>query len=136
VLRQLNSPAARLAQAVQRYTDALHVAAEQLVGPQAVAELDQVDQYLPGLTTEPAWPTLRTHLLALAAETGKHPLRHLQEAASGRDLSTAGDMGAVLYWRVPELTPTNPGPLPGSLTFHQRCMTIPSGGPTWQSDPN
>jgi conjugative relaxase-like TrwC/TraI family protein len=112
LLRQLNNPAARLFQAVQRYADGLHVAVEQLLGPQPVAELDQVDQYLPGLTTEPAWPTLRTHLLALAAETGKHPLRHLQEAASGRDLSTAGDMAAVLYWRLPELTPTNPGPLP------------------------
>ena len=33
-------------------------------------------------------------------------------AAAGRDLSTAGDMAAVLYWRLPELVPTNPGPLP------------------------
>jgi hypothetical protein len=52
------------------------------------------------------------HLLALAAETGQHPFLHLQTAAFGRDLSTAGDMAAVLYWRLPELTPTNPGPLP------------------------
>ena len=64
LLRELNDPAARLFQAVQRYTDGLHVAAEQLVGPQTVAELDQADQYVPGLTTEPAWPTLRAHLLA------------------------------------------------------------------------
>ena len=112
LLRELNDPAARLFQAVQRYTDGLHVAAEQLVGPQTVAELDQADQYIPGLTTEPAWPTLRAHLLALAAETGEHPLRHLLTAASGRDLRTAGDMAAVLYWRLPELTPTDPGPLP------------------------
>ncbi len=112
VLGELNDPAARLFQAVQRYTDSLNVAAEQLVGPPTVAELDQADQYIPGLTTEPAWPTLRAHLLDLAAETGKHPLRHLLTAASGRDLRTAGDMAAVLYWRLPELTPTNPGPLP------------------------
>ena len=112
VLRELSNPAARLFQAVQRYTDALHVAAEQLLGPQTVAELDQADQYLPGLTDEPAWPTLRAHLLALAAETGKHPLRHMLTAAAGRDLQTAGDMAAVLYWRLPELTPPNPGPLP------------------------
>ena len=112
VLRELNNPAARLFQAVQRYTDGLHVAAEQLLGPQTVAELDQADQYIPGLTTEPAWPTLRAHLLALAAETGQHPLRHMLTAASGRDLETAGDMAAVLYWRLPELTPTDPGPLP------------------------
>ena len=112
VLRELNNPAARLFQAVQRYTDGLHVAAEQLVGPQTVAELDQADQYVPGLTTEPAWPTLRAHLLALAAETEQHPLLHLQTAAAGRDLGTAGDLAAVLYWRLTALTPTNPGPLP------------------------
>jgi hypothetical protein len=59
-LRELNDPAVRLHDAVQRYTDALHLAAEQAVGPQAVSELDKADQYIPGLTTEPAWPTLRT----------------------------------------------------------------------------
>ena len=112
LLRELNNPAARLLQAVQRYTDGLHVAAEQLLGPQIVAELDQADRYVPGLTTEPAWPTLRAHLLALAAETGEHPLRHMLTAASGRDLETAGDMAAVLYWRLPEPAPTDPGPLP------------------------
>ncbi|MDF2742207.1 MAG: dnaG 2, partial [Actinomycetia bacterium] len=98
-------------QAVQRYTDVLHVAAEQLVGPQTVAELDRVDQYVPGLTDQPAWPTLRQHLLALAAETGEHPLRHMLTAAFGGDLSTGSDMAAVLAWRLPELTSTNPGPL-------------------------
>ena len=112
MLRELNDPAARLFQAVQRYTDSLHVAAEQLVGPQTVAELDQADQYIPGLTDEPAWPTLRAHLLALAAETGEHPLRHLLTAARGRDLRTADDMAAVLDWRLTALTPTDPGPLP------------------------
>ncbi|MET0417904.1 MAG: AAA family ATPase [Actinoplanes sp.] len=112
VLGELHDPAARLFQAVQRYTDGLHVAAEQLVGAQTVAELDQAEQYIPGLTDKPAWPTLRAHLLALAAEAGEHPLRYLLTAASGRDLRTAGDVAAVLYWRLPELTPTNPGPLP------------------------
>jgi conjugative relaxase-like TrwC/TraI family protein len=122
VLRELNDPAARLFQAVQRYTDGLHVAAEQLVGPQTVAELDQADHYLPGLTTEPGWPTLRAHLLNLAAETGEHPLRHLLTAASGRDLRTADDMAAVLDWRLTALTSTDPGPLPWlpgiPSTFH------------------
>ena len=112
LLRELNNPAARLFQAVQRYTDGLHVAAEQLVGPQTVAELDQADKYIPGLTTEPAWPTLQAHLLALAAEAGKHPLAHLLIAATGRDLGTVGDMAAVLYWRLPALAPSDPGPLP------------------------
>jgi conjugative relaxase-like TrwC/TraI family protein len=112
VLREVNDPAARLFQAVQRYTDGVHVAAEQLVGPETVAELDQANQYIPRLTDEPAWPTLRAQLIALAAETGEHPLRHLLTAASGRDLKTADDMAAVLDWRLTALTATGPGPLP------------------------
>jgi hypothetical protein len=112
LLRELNDPAARLFQAVQRYTDGLHMAAEQLLGPHAVAELDQADQYIPGLTTEPGWPTLRAHLLNMAAETGEHPLLHLVTATNGRDLRTADDMAAVLDWRLTALTPTDPGPLP------------------------
>jgi hypothetical protein len=129
MLSELNAPAARLFRAVQRYTDGLQVAAEQLVGPQAVAELDEADQHIPGVTTEPGWPTLRAHLLALAAETGEHPLRHLQTAAAGRDLHTAGDMAAVLYWRLPELTPTNPGPLPWLPGIPETLHAHPFWGP-------
>jgi hypothetical protein len=33
-------------------------------------------------------------------------------AAAGRDLETAGDMAAVLYWRLTEPAATNSGPLP------------------------
>jgi conjugative relaxase-like TrwC/TraI family protein len=113
LLRELSDPAARLFDAVQRYTDGLHVAAEQLVGPQIVQMLDsQADHIVPSLTSEPSWPTLRPHLLALAAETGEHPLLHLQAAAAGRELQTAGDMAAVLDWRLPGPAPTEPGPLP------------------------
>jgi conjugative relaxase-like TrwC/TraI family protein len=113
LLRELNDPAARLFDAVQRYTDGLHVAAEHLVGPQIVGALDgQADKIVPDLTSEPSWPTLRARLLALAADTGEHPLLHLQTAAAGRELHTAGDMAAVLEWRLPEPVPTDPGPLP------------------------
>jgi AAA domain len=136
LLRELNNQAARLFQAVQRYTDGLHVAAEQLVGPQTVAELDRVNQYLPALTDEPAWPTLRAHLLALAAETEQHPYLHLQTAAAGRELHTAGDMAAVLYWRLPELASTTQVRCLGSQAYQKRCMPIPSGATIWQSDPS
>ncbi|MDF2747095.1 MAG: primase catalytic core, N-terminal domain, partial [Propionibacteriaceae bacterium] len=113
LLRELSDPAARLFEAVQRYTDGLHVAAEQLVGPQIVQMLDsRADQIVPELTGEPSWPTLRAHLLGLAAETGEHPLLHLHTAVAGRELHTAGDMAAVLDWRLPEPAPTDPGPLP------------------------
>ena len=113
-LRELSDPAARLHQAVQRYTDGLHVAAEHIIGPRIVEALDhQADQVVPGVTDEPAWPTLRADLIALAAETGQHPLVHLHQAALGRDLSTAGDMAAVLDWRLPEPAPTDDrAPLP------------------------
>ena len=126
-LRELHDPAARLFDAVQRYTDSLHAAAEQLLGPQVVADLDTIDQYIPGLTDESAWPTLRAHLLDLAAETGDHPLRHLYDAAFGRDLSTAGDMAAVLRWRLPETTASDHRPL-------QWVPGIPTGlqvNPVW-----
>jgi hypothetical protein len=113
LLRELGDPAARLCDAVQRYTDGLHVAAEQLLGPQIVHMLDgRADQVVPELTREPSWPTVRAHLITLAAETGEHPLLHLHTAAAGRELQTAGDMAAVLDWRLPEPAASAPGPLP------------------------
>jgi conjugative relaxase-like TrwC/TraI family protein len=126
-LRELNDPAARLFQAVQRYTDSLHLAAEQLFGPQTIAELDQADHYIPGLAAEPAWPTLRAHLVIIAAETGEHPLRHLL-IASGGDLGTAVDMGAVLDWRLTALTSTDPGPLPWLPGIPQPLHADPAWG--------
>ena len=113
LLRERSDPAARLFDAVQRYTDGLHAAAEQLLGAQIVDMLDvRADQVVPHLTDEPSWPTLRAHLLTLAADTGEHPLLHLLTAAAGRELHTAADMAAVLDWRLPEPAPTDPGPLP------------------------
>src|SRR4051794_17227422 len=113
LLRRLSDPASQLFEAVQRYTDGLKVAAEQLVGPQVIHTLDGLaDQIIPELTSEPSWPTLRAHLLVLTAGTGEHPLVQLYEAALGRDLSTAEDMAAVLDWRLPEPASIDPGPLP------------------------
>jgi len=135
LLRELTNPAARLFRAVQRYTDGLHVAAEQVLGPQTVAELDQADQYVPGLTTEPAWPTLRAHLLTLAAKTGEHPLLHLQTAANGREYTRQAtwlpsSTGASQSWRLSiEIR------CPGSRAFQKRSVAIRSGGATWHSDP-
>ena len=76
VLRELNDPAARLFQAVQRYTDGLHVAAEQLVGTQTLAELDQADQYIPDSPLNPpgrpcghTWSTSRPKLVSTHSAT-------------------------------------------------------------------
>ena len=112
-LRHLSDPAARLCDAVRRYTDGMQVAAGQIIGPHIVQMLDsRADQLVPHLTNQPSWPTLRAHLLTLAAETGEHPLLHLHTAATGRELHTAADIAAVLDWRLPEPAPTGPGPLP------------------------
>jgi len=129
LLRELSEPAGRLFQAVQRYTDALKVAAEQLVGPRIVHTLHgQADQIVPGLTSEPSWPTLRAQLLALAAETGEHPLIHLHTTAAGRDPQTAADMAAVLDWRLPELAPAGPGPLPWLPGIPEKLHEHPAWG--------
>jgi ATP-dependent exoDNAse (exonuclease V) alpha subunit len=118
LLRRLSDPATRLHDAVQRYTDGLHAATEQIVGPAIVDTLDaRAEHVVADVTDAPAWPTLRANLIALAAETGEHPLVHLYEAALGRDLSAAEDMAAVLNWRLPEPTSTHGQPpllwLPG-----------------------
>jgi hypothetical protein len=50
-------------------------------------------------------------------------------AASGRDLRTAGDMAAVLYWRLPELAPVDPGPLPWLPGIPETLCSHPGWGP-------
>ena len=66
--RDLTEPGTLLGAATARYLDALHVAAADVLGTAAVAKLDATaDQVVPNLTGQPAWPTLRAHLLLLAA---------------------------------------------------------------------
>jgi hypothetical protein len=70
------TPAARLFQAVQRYTDGLHVAAEQLVGAQTVAELDQADQHiLDSPTNPPGQPTPVFHPVVKVRRSRRSLLR-------------------------------------------------------------
>ena len=132
-LRELNSPAARLFQAVQRYTDGLRVAAEQLVGPETVAEADQADQY-PGLTNEPAWPTLR-HTYWPAAETGEHHPLHADSRRRTRP------QHCRRHGRHPSLALASAGAYqPRSAALAPRHSTNAHDQPvwdrTWQSGPN
>ncbi len=126
LLRELSEPAARLFDAVQRYTDGLHVAAEQLVGPQIVQMLDgQADQIVPELTSEPSWPTLRAHLLALAAETGEHPLLHLQEPPPDANFRPPETWPP--YWTGASQSP--------HLPTQDRCRGFPAYRTTLQDHP-
>ena len=112
--RVAEDPATLLGQAAARYVDSLYVGAEQLLGPQQVARLDRAaDLAVPELTQAAAWPTLRAHLLLLAAQDGD-PVAHLRAAAASRELDTAGDVAAVLDWRLDDtgLRNAGTGPLP------------------------
>ena len=112
--RTLADPANRLADAVARYSDALGYAAEQTAGADLVQRLEQAgDELVAGLPDAPAWPTLRAHLLLIAA-SGTDPVRALTEAVEARELSSAADPAAVLDWRLEPATgrDTQPGPLP------------------------
>jgi len=46
------------------------------------------NRLVPGLSDEPGWPTLRSHLLLLAA-AGADPVAELLIAAATRDLTSA-----------------------------------------------
>ena len=130
LLREQQDPAARLAAATARYLDALHLAAEHLSGPQVVANLDQnADRMLNGLTDEPAWPTLRGHLLLLAA-TGADPVTELLYAAETRDLTSAHDQAAVIDSRIHDMNAVaGGGPLPWLSGIPDRIAADPNWGP-------
>jgi hypothetical protein len=129
--REQQDPAIRLGTAAARYLDALHLAAEHLVGPEVVANLDQnADRMLNGLTDEPAWPTLRGHLLLLAAAGADPGVTELFYAAAIRDLTSAHDQAAVIDSRLQEMHEVaGGGPLPWLPGIPHRVGADPQWGP-------
>ena len=126
--RDQQDPAARLGPAAARYVDALHLAAEHLAGPQVAAGLDRsAERLLNGLTEEPAWPTLRGHLLLLAA-AGADPVAELSAAAQ-RELASARDQAAVIDSRIEAINQTGTGPLPWLPGIPDRLAGDPDWGP-------
>jgi hypothetical protein len=84
---------------------------------------------LDGLTAEPAWPTLRGHLLLLAA-VGADPVTELPYAAETRDLTSAGDQAAVIHSRIHQMNGVaRGGPLPWLSGIPDRIATDPNWGP-------
>lgn len=131
VRRQQAEPAHLLGPAVERYTDALYVAAEQVLGPQEVAEIDRAGQAVsPGLTGHAAWPTLRAHLLLITA-SGTDPHARLVQAAAQSSLHDAADPAAVLDWRLDDtgLRDVGPGPLPWLPAVPDTVAADPAWGP-------
>ena len=130
MLRELDDPATLLGQAAARYTDALYVAAEDLLGREAVATLERsADALVPGLTGDAAWPTLRAHLVLLSA-SGDDPAAALAKTVQGRELDTAVDRAAVLDWRLDDtgLRNAGRGPLPWVPGVPQALAQHPAWG--------
>ena len=84
---------------------------------------------VPGIDEDPAWPTLRSHLILLAA-TGADPKASLQHAVATRELDTAGDRAAVLDWRLDDtaLRHAGPGPLPWLPAIPAALVDHPTWG--------
>jgi hypothetical protein len=127
--RDQQDPAIRLGAATARYLDALCVAAEHLAEPHVVANLERsADRLLNGLTGEPAWPTLRSHLLLLAA--AGLPVAELYIDAVTRDLTGARDQAAVIDSRLQDLSEVaGGGPLPWLPGIPHRLAADPNWGP-------
>jgi conjugative relaxase-like TrwC/TraI family protein len=128
--REQHNPAVRLGESVARYLDALHMAAEDVIGPSAVQAVEtSANRLLPGLSDEPAWPTLRGHLLLLAA-AGADPVAELFIAATARDLTSAHDQAAVLDSRIQDVNQTAAGgPLPWLSGIPHVLTADPDWGP-------
>ncbi|SPD86039.1 exported protein of unknown function [Micropruina glycogenica] len=104
-LREQDDPTKLLAPAAARYTDALGVAAEQVLGREVGQRLDQAaDNLVLWLTECPAWDTLRSDLLGLAAD-GHDPVALFRRITRLGELNTARDAAAVLDHRLHLLVP-------------------------------
>ena len=123
------SSSLRLGAATARYVDALHVAAEHHLGATATAALEAgADRIATGIADDPAWPTLRAHLI-LHAATGTDPLAALHSAAIARELDSADDRAAVLDWRLDDHPTAGQGPLPWLPGIPNQLREEPHWGP-------
>ncbi len=102
-----HDPAVRLADAVNRYRDALTLALENRHAPELKILDHRADGVVPGLTDANAWPTLRQRLLATT--DGHSLLDGLRQIAAGHRFDDIADPAAFLATLIPE--PTG-GPLP------------------------
>jgi conjugative relaxase-like TrwC/TraI family protein len=130
LLQQQQAPAVRLGESAARYLDALHMAAEDIINSSAVQAVEtSADRLLPGLSDEPAWPTLRGHLLLLAA-AGADPAAELFTAAAQWDLTGAHDQAAVIDSRIQNVNQvTAEGPLPWLPGVPHRLAADADWGP-------
>ena len=87
---------------------------------------NKADKLVLLLTSEPAWPTLKGHLLQLAT-TGLDPIDVLRDAISQGSIDDARDVAALLDWRIDPTRHLPDGPLP----WLPGVPTNPADNPTW-----
>ncbi|MFK5647991.1 MobF family relaxase [Ornithinimicrobium sp. LYQ121] len=92
-----------LREAVLAYQDALPVLAQQVLGQERMAALDaSFEEWLPGITTKPAYPHLRSEVSVRWLD-GQAPRAVIQAATWYRgkeSLTDAEDPAAALSWRI------------------------------------
>ena len=117
--RELTRADVMLEATAARYHYLLNRAAEDHLGPDRLAGIDDAAEHaVPGITNAQAYPALRSHLALLSLD-GHDPAAALTAAIAtsqqtGRGLTDARDPAAVLDWRLaPSGRQTSaPGPLP------------------------
>ena len=131
LLCEQQDPAVRLGAATARYLDALYVAAENLDRLGVVANLDlSAESLLGGLTSEPAWSTVRRQILLAAA--GADPF----SAVATRDVTSADDHIAVMSATPPDASNSNstsdsPPRTPAQNGNGCNCSLQKSPAPQW-----
>jgi len=129
--REAASPATRLSQAATRYIDSLYKGAEEVIGAGRVTMLERTTENLvPGISDEPAWPALRSHLILVEAQ-GHDAGRDLAAAVAERDLDGVQDRAAILDWRLDPtgLRGAQSGPLPWMPAVPVSLLDDPTWGP-------
>ncbi len=121
-------PRARLADAANRYADAVSVAAHNTADPDLERHLTRrADDLLPGLTTCDAWPTLLNQLVLINAD-GRDPIQVLH-TVGGISLHAAHDPAAVLAARLDLTNGRRRGPLPWLPGIPDELAHHPQWGP-------
>ncbi len=94
------------------------------------------NQLVPELTDEPAWPTLRAHLLLLAGD-GADPHQRLRAACDAKELDAALMIEPPCWtgvWMTPACSAVEKVRCRGCPAFPNASPPNPHGGHTWRPD--
>ena len=115
--------------AANAYAHAVVTGCIDLAGEQQMRRLTEMAEVIvPGVTTAPAWETLRGHLATIAADGGDPMMRLTRAVGPGtRELGTALDLAAVVDYRLDKTGnhSLGEGPLPWLPKIPARLVAQP-----------